>query len=160
MWGRLKSLLTFGGADSIRRAMRNSYAKHRTMAETGQAPISEAPHHLGLFGALGTRYKARGLLPRQGLPDVVLWPELSPFLLMPEAQAVEALAEYVVWQECRDEAKVEWLQQAINRALRQSPDDNLRSFREIAADALLTGVAWRELLERDVDDQLTREARG
>lgn len=160
MWWRLKSLFTFGGAEGIRQAMRRSYEKHRAMAENGQAPISEAPHHLALFGALGTRYKVRGLLPRQGLPDMILWPELSPFLLMPEAQAVEALAEYVVWQECRDQARVDWLREAVSRALRQRPDQDLISFREIAADAFLNAVAWRELLERDVEDQLRREAGG
>ena len=160
MWGKLKSLFTLGGGESIRQAMRKSYEKHRAMAESGQAPISEPPHHLGLFGALGTRYKVRGLLPPQGLPDMVLWPELSPFPLMPQAQAVEALAEYVVWQECRDEARVEWLREAINGALRSEPEEDLMSFREIAADALVNGVAWLELLHRDVDDQLRREARG
>ena len=91
---------------------------------------------------------------------MVLWPELSPFPLMPQAQAVEALAEYVVWQECRDEARVEWLREAINGALRSEPEEDLMSFREIAADALVNGVAWLELLHRDVDDQLRREARG
>lgn len=160
MWGRLRSFFTLGGSESIRTAMRKSYEQHRVMAENGHAPISEPPHHLGLFGALGTRYKVRGLLPRHGLPEVVLWPELSPFLLMPEGQAVEALAEYIVWQECRHEAKTEWLREAVNQALRRRPDDEVAPFREIAADAVLTGVGWLELLERDVHDRLTREARG
>jgi len=118
--------------------------------------VRQLPHPLGLFGALGTRYKVRNSLPKVGIPDVVLWPELAPFLLMPESQAVEALAEYIVWQECPSEARVGWLRESINEALRQEPvsEDSPRAW---ASHAFFNSVAWCELLDPDVHNQLSLE---
>ncbi len=146
-----------GPADSIREAMRLSYWKHYKMAEEGSTPVDAPPHPLGLFRALGTRYKVRNSLPKVGIPDVFLWPELAPFLLMSESQAVEALAEYIVWQECPSEARMVWLRESINQALRKqlASEDSPRTW---ASNAFINSAAWCELLDPDVHNQLSVEA--
>jgi len=53
---------------------------------------------------------------------VLIWPILAPFLLMDEAEAVEALAEYAVFEEKPDLARAAWLREQINRALFKLPD--------------------------------------
>jgi hypothetical protein len=123
LWKRL-----FGGADGARDAMRVSYFKHRRLAEQGRAPTftSDPPHYLGLYGALGTRYKAR----LQAFDEAGLWIELAPFLLIREAEAVEALAEYVLWKEGHKDARVRWLREVINATLcgPVSPQDDRAAY--------------------------------
>jgi len=139
--------------------MRQSYHKHYDLARRGSAPIpiDTDPHRAGLFGALGTRYKVRGVLRNPAFPDVVLWPELTPFLLMSKEDSVEALAEYALWQERPSAAKKEWLARKINSALSTKPssDDSPRS---LASLAFINNVSWCELLNRETRMTLSREA--
>lgn len=150
------SLLFKSFPEGCREAMRQSYHKHYDLARRGVAPVHTDPHRAGLFGALGTRYIARGVIPNPAFPDVVLWPELAPFLLMSKEDAVEALAEYVLWQERPSAARREWLAAKINKALSSKPsgDDSPRS---LAPSALLNNVRWCELLYSETRMILSRE---
>lgn len=128
-----------GGAEGCREAMRESYEKHVRKAK--QERIKESPpHEAGLHGALATRYLARGTPAK----EILLWGELAPFLAMKEAEAVEALAEYIVFQERPKEARVAWLKEAINSAL-CSCSANSRI--ALAAGGLINQVAWGALLK-------------
>jgi hypothetical protein len=111
--------------EECRNAMRRSYQKHYDLARRGLAPTTSDAHQAALFGALGTRYKLRGVLRHSDFPDVVLWPELAPFLLMSQQDAVEALAEYVLWQERPSTARTEWLARKVNEALRAQPSGKI-----------------------------------
>ena len=142
--------------DGCREAMRQSYQKHYDLARRGLAPTTSDPHHAGLFGALCTRYKVRGVLRYPGFPDVVLWPELAPFLLMSEQDAVEALAEYVLWQERPSAARTEWLARKINEALCTKPSSE-NSPRHSASAAFINQVRWCELLDLENRTILSRE---
>ena len=137
--------------------MRQSYQKHYDLARRGAALTTSDAHQAGLFGALGTRYKLRGVLRSPGFPDVVLWPELAPFLLMSRQDAVEALAEYVLWQERPSTARTEWLARKINDALRTKPS-NEDSPRHFAWTAFINQVRWCELLDPHNRKALSREA--
>ena len=130
----------FGGADGIREAMRDSYEKHARSAREGRIPSTDPPHSVGLYGALGSRYRARG----RAVAEVVLWGELAPFLSMKETEAVEALAEYVVYKEMPNKARVEWLKQVINASIESCKDD---SWKVMTGGGLLNRVAWCSLLE-------------
>lgn len=158
MIGWLKSFIRSFTAEGCREAMRQSYRKHYDLAQQGLAPTDSSPHHAGLFGALGTRYKLRDVLARGGIPDVVLWPELTPFLLMSQEDSVEALAEYVLWQERPAAARTEWLAQKINKALRtESTSED--SPRQAASYALINKLGWCELLDPENKKILSREAK-
>jgi len=76
--------------------------------------------------------------------EVALWGELAPFLMMKEKEAVEALAEYAVFQEYPKEARVVWLKRLINAALR-SPGDTAA----LATVGFINQVSWCALLEPD-----------
>jgi hypothetical protein len=100
-------------ADGCRDAMRAAYKRHRRTAEQAP-PEGLLPHWVGLYGALGSRYLTRG----GGVNEAQLWVELVPFLLMePESRAVEALAEYALYQESRNLANVGLLKRALNEAI-------------------------------------------
>lgn len=143
--------------ERCREAMRQSYQKHYDLARSGLAPPTSDPHHAGLFGALGTRYKVRGVLRYTGFPDVVLWPELAPFFLMSQQDAVEALAEYVLWQERPSAARTEWLARKINDALHTNPSSE-NSPRHLASAAFINQVKWSDLLDPENRTTLSREA--
>lgn len=132
--------ILFGGADGCRETMRRSYEKHVRLARQGKSPSTGSPHSLGLYAALGTRYIARGT----PVVEVAIWGELAPFLNMKETEAVEALAEYVVFQEYPREARVAWLKARINAALR-APSDKL----VLATAGFINQVSWCALLEPD-----------
>ena len=102
----------FGGADGIRETIRESYDEHRQM-QAGSDSFS--PHHRGLYGALASRYIAAHA-PR---PEIQIWTELIPFLLMDEAEAVEAMAEIVVHDEMPIEARTAWLGERIRQAIQE-----------------------------------------
>ena len=72
-----------------------------------------------------------------------MWGELAPFLAMKETEAVEALAEYVVFQERPNEARAAWLKGLINSVLR-SPGDDTRT--AMAHVGLMNRVPWCLLL--------------
>lgn len=129
----------FGGADGCREAMRESYDKHVRVARQ-EGTEASSPHVAGLYGTLGTRYIARGM----PVTEVILWGELAPFLVMKEAEAVEALAEYVVFQERPKDARVTWLKEALNSALRSCRDTSRTA---MAVAGLINQVAWCALLE-------------
>jgi hypothetical protein len=143
--------------ERCREAMRQSYRKHYDLVRRGAAPVHTDPHHAGLFGALGDRYKVRGVLRDPAFPDVVLWAELTPFLLMSKEDSVDALAEYVLWQERPSAARKEWLTQKINRALSTKPSSN-DSPRSLASLGLINNVSWCELLYSETRITLSREA--
>lgn len=127
----------FGGADGIRESMRNSYKKHTKLAR--QSGMDD-PHAVGLYGALGSRYKVRGL----PVVEVVMWAELSPFLAMKESDAIDAIAEYAVYQEGSSDVRKEWLRTLINNALCAPSDSSLTG---TAGLGLVNRVAWCRLLE-------------
>jgi tetratricopeptide (TPR) repeat protein len=139
----------FGGADGIREAMRDSYEKHVRLAKEGKIPSTDPPHSVGLYGALCSRYRARG----KPVVEVVLWGELAPFLLMKEDEAVEALAEYVVYKEMPNKARIAWLKELINSSI-ESCKDNSRKV--TAAIGLLNQVTWCSLLEPKVIEAIER----
>jgi hypothetical protein len=133
LWNKL-----FGGADGSREAMRDSYARHVRLAKNGQIQIgSESPHTIGLHGALGTRSLAGGIQVR------AIWDELAPFLSMEEQAAVDALAEYVIYQERPKDTQITWLSEMINAAL-QNP--TTETHRKLAALGVMNQVAWCALL--------------
>lgn len=138
-------------AEGAREAIRLSHAKHRRLA-AAQPPSGTSPHKAGLYGALGTRYLTRG----QRVPEVVLWAELTPFMLMPEDRAVEALAEYVIYQERSADANVPWLTAVINDALRRAAPSE-ESPRVMAPVAMINRVSWCALLEPDVHGVIEEE---
>jgi hypothetical protein len=76
---------------------------------------------------------------------------------MKEAEAVEALAEYVVFQERPRDARVVWLKEAINSALCSCRDPS-RTI--MAVGGLINQVAWCALLEPDtlkvIDDAVEK----
>ena len=129
----------FGGADGIRETMIESYWKHVHLVQQGRIPASDSAHNLGLYGALGSRYAVR----RTPRPEVVLWGELAPFLAMPEAEAVRALAEYVVYQEIPNQSQVKWLAERINAGLTSTNDKDIR---QLAVLGLSNRVTWCSML--------------
>ena len=126
--GWFKLLLNGNNAEGCREAMRMSYKKHLRLALRGIAPSCDSPHHIGLYGALCTRHMTYGMHISPSM-EPELWAELAPFLLMSETDAVESLAEYVVYKELPREAKVPWLRKIINDAFRTRPvaEDWLRT---------------------------------
>ena len=152
--GWLKVLLNANNAEGVREAIRISYIKHVRLASQGKIPTADtSPHHVGLYGALSSRYKASGIQTN----EVILWGELAPFLLMRESDSIEALAEYVVFKEKPQEAKEQWLKKAINDALRVPPasDESPRTFAPIG---IINQVAWCNLLDADIENILEAEA--
>ena len=110
------------------------------------ANIEEA-HYFGLYGALAGRYWVRG----KQINEAHLMAELVPFCAMKnEQQAIEALTEYVLYQEERTEARTEWLKWNINAALQSCKEEHLFG---MAALAIMNRVSWCNLL-----DQATIEA--
>lgn len=151
--GWFKNLFNIKNAEGCREAMRLSYQKHLRLARQGMVPTDDSPHYVGLYGALGSRYKTRGI----PVMEVVIWAELVPFLLMRETDAVEALAEYVVYQERDRDAKVSWLRKLINDVLRMAPT-SAESPRSMAPRGIINQVAWCDLLDPDVKMTLEEEA--
>ncbi len=150
----LKLLLNINNAEGCREAMRLSYQKHLRQARQGMVPSDDPPHYVGLYGALASRYKTRGI----PVMEVVIWAELVPFILMRETDAVEALAEYVVYQERAGDAKVSWLRKLINDVLRMAPT-SAESPRSMAPMGIINHVAWCDILDPDVKSALVEEAR-
>lgn len=140
----------FGGTEGIREAMRESYEKHYKLAQVHEFP-GLTPHEAGLLGALGTRYKAWG----KKVSEQLLWIELTPFLMMEERQAVEALAEYVVFKEYPKRARTLWLLRCLNSAIMSCEDTDLVA-------SIILGLAhevpWVALLEKQTLDKIDQLA--
>jgi hypothetical protein len=92
--------------------MRESYDRHLQMQGGSDSPSS---HEQGLYGALASRYVA-DQAPR---PEIQIWTELIPFLLMDEAESVEALAEITVHDEMPLEARTAWLGERIRWVIQE-----------------------------------------
>lgn len=148
VWNKL-----FGGAEGAREAMRESYAKHVRLAREARIPAPDSPHVVGLFGALATRYQAR-LQPKS---EVELWPELAPFLAMPEALAVEMLAEYVIYQETPSKARFNDLRISISNVIEAGLNED-RTY--MAAIGLINGVGWSAFLTPSAEANLRTVARN
>ena len=126
-----------GGAEGCREAMRDAYEQR---AKAAREKHMDSPHLIGLYGALGSRYRARGL----AVDEAVMWGELAPFLAMEPAMSIAALSEYAAYQEQHAGVRREWLGNAINRAL-QAPKAGTMT--EGVHLGLVNRVAWCELLE-------------
>jgi hypothetical protein len=152
--GFLKMLLNVNTAEATRESMRMSYKKHQKRAARGMIPDDgTTPHQFGLFGALYTRYMTAGI----SKDAAEIWVELSPFLLMEEPDGLEALCEYVVYQERPSEAKTSWLKYAVSESLRK-PAISEESPRHLASRAMLCKVCWFfELVDDDVRRALEHE---
>lgn len=152
-------------AEGCRDAMRLSYAKHRALSISSGENEHNA-HYAGLFGALGTRYKTRELigyktlrlLPSGVIPDVVLWPELAPFLMMNEEESVEALAEYVLWQEKPRKSRNKWLSEKLKAAVALGMSDPESMVVLCAESAIINQFPWLELLDDDLVTRIERKA--
>lgn len=119
--GFLKKL--FGGPEGIRETTRESYREHR---RTANGPHALTAHERGLYGVLRSHYAAE----RPPRPEIQIYTELIPFLLMDEEEGVDALAELVVREELPLEARTAWLGDRIRWAIRErlpSADESLRS---------------------------------
>lgn len=73
--------------------IRLSYQKHLRQAQIGKISTDDPPHWFGLYGALGSWQKSRGI----PVVEIKVWAELAPFLAMNEKDSVEALAEYTIY---------------------------------------------------------------
>jgi hypothetical protein len=135
--------------EELREFVRRSYAEHCVHSSL---PAGTPPHRAGLYGALAESYLQRGNPAR----ELVLWMELTPFLLMAEETACAALAEYIVYQLEPQDAHVGWLTQVVSAALRVSPSAK-DSPRAMAPLAIMKDVAWRNLLEADVRYTIEKE---
>ena len=134
--GLLNKLLG-GGAKGCRESMRDAYEHH---AKAARAKHLDSPHLSGLYGALRSRYRARGL----AMDEAVMWGELAPFLAMEPAMSIVALSEYVAFQEQHAGVRREWLGNTIRRAM-QAP--KVSTMTEVVRLAVVSRVAWCELLE-------------
>ena len=144
----------FGGPAATRKAVRESYQEHRRKGPSFDSP---SPHALGLYGALESRYLASNA-PR---PEIQIWTELVPFLLMDEEEGVEALAEIIVSEELPLEARTVWLGERIRRAIRERLPDASDSMKGYAARALRQGhrpwLAFITRAEKDVIEGLAAD---
>ena len=133
--GLLNKLL--GDAEARRESMRDAYEHH---AKAAREKHMDSPHLIGLYGALRSRYRARGL----AMDEAVMWGELAPFLAMEPAISIVALSEYVAFQEQHVGVRREWLGNTIRRAM-QAP--KVGTMTEVVRLAVVSRVAWCELLE-------------
>ena len=138
-WWNLIS--NIGNAEGIREAMRMSFDKHYSL---GQRKTADTPLAIALFGAMGSRYRTRGL-PADGEAETAIWGDVVPFLCLDKNTAREALAEYVVYKERPREARIAWLTQIVQKGHRASLGKE--GFRELGEMAQANGVPWLLLVE-------------
>ena len=134
--GLLNRLLG-GGAEGCRKSMRDAYEHH---AKAAREKHMDSPHLIGLYRALRSRYRARGL----AMDEAVMWGELAPFLAMEPAMSIVALSEYVAFQEQHVGVRRDWLTNIIRRAM-QAP--KVGTMTEVVRLAVVSRVAWCELLD-------------
>ena len=133
--GLLNKLLG-GGAEGCRKSMRDAYEQS---AKAAREKHMDSPHLIGLYGALGSRYRARGV----AVNEAAMWGELAPFLAMEPAMSIAALSEYAAYQEQHAGVRRAWLGSAINRALQAPKAGTTEGVRL----GFVNRVAWCELLE-------------
>lgn len=129
----------FGGADGIRETVRETYLAQKELGRK-QGVKSEDIEYRGLYGALGSRYIARG----QSINDVVLMTEVQPFCMMDKKVAIDMLAEYVVLQEMPHKANIFQLARSLNSVIDRTYGDD--ATKTNLALAFLSGIGWCELL--------------
>lgn len=149
----LRLFRTAGTPEGCRESTRLSYDQHFQAASNAKAQHDDRPGHVALYGALASWYKVRGAAVREAW----LWAELAPFLVVPEAVAREAIAEYTVYLETPTEAKRDWLGGIINDGLRGAPS-RAESPRSMALFGFMNQVAWCRLLDADIRETLSQEA--
>ncbi|MDD4051243.1 MAG: hypothetical protein PHR28_05010 [candidate division Zixibacteria bacterium] len=161
------------GAEGIRKAMRKSYLKHYRLAiEMDTATILDgtSPHQAALYGALGSRMKAR----RQAVVEIITWMELLPFMLLEETEGIETLSEYVVYQEMPKKANQQLLRRRLNLAIqRPLPEFWLKKLGEdpvmempkgemtainLAVIGFVNQCAWVNLLEPELYERIRAKA--
>ncbi len=159
----------FDGAAEYRETMRESYEKHAKLARQSGADFLHAsglygamgsmvpetaginsPHSFGLYGALGCAYEAQGW---RAVKMEVLWGELAPFLTMKEAEAIDAIAEYVILRAWPSEARREQMSSLINNALRANYDSPLIG---LAVVGIVNRVYWCRLLDPSVRQEIAK----
>ena len=120
----LNFLKSLNSPEAGYRAIRASYDKHYRLAQNnGIEPVS-----MGLFGALGSRYKLR----RVFVNEMVHMMEIAPFMMMDDFVRVKDLADYLMAAEIPDRINVTQVKDSINDAIRTaSPDDD--AFQMLAA---------------------------
>ncbi len=151
----LKLLFIWNHAKGCREAMKLSYKKHFGLFLDGKAPETvNSAHGAGLYGALGTRYKASGIPFWEG--DI--WPQLVPFQIMNEKIGMEALAEYAVYQEKPEDAELKWLKEMVNKAFSSDEFKSSKTHRITAMMGLQRNAPWCELLDPDVREFLEKDA--
>lgn len=154
--GWLNLILNANNAEGCREAMRMSYKKHLRQGQSMVLHADTSPHHVGLYGALSTRYKGAGM----PVVEMVIWAELAPFLLMKETDAVEGLTEYVVYKERPLEAKVPWLKKLINDTLQMThSSEESSTYMDMVPMGMLNQVAWCNLLDPDIKSAIEEKAR-
>jgi len=137
----------FGGPAGVHETIRESYDEHR---RTSQSADPHTAHARGLYGAL-ERWYLDEHAPR---PEIQIWTELVPFLLLDEAEGVEALAELLVLHDMPLEARSAWLGERVRWAIRERLPDATDFLRGAAARALRQGyrpwLAFITEVEREV----------
>ncbi len=147
--GFLKLFFNADSPEGGREAMRISYKKHVDLAH--QRGMSNA-HQVGLYGALATRYRVRwqeAAKPTE--PEI--WIELIPFLVMDEEDSIEVLAEYILYKERPEEAKIFWVKDRINKALSRIPE-----LAQEQKETIPHVARWYNLIEPDNKKRLFNES--
>lgn len=142
VFGFLKGL---AGPEGGYRAIQSSYDKHYKLAQKQRIePIS-----IGLFGALGSRYKLRGIF----INDMVHMLEIAPFMMMSDSSRVRKLADYIMADEIPDQIDVECLRDSINYALKYPEGDSGKTAYELLVSAVPflvnAPIRWVEWLDEE-----------
>lgn len=127
------------GAQGIRDSVKKAYRKHREAYRTKSPAEEFSEHHAALHGALVLRYAAA----YRAVPEALVWLELIPFLPLEEEEAVEAVAEYVVYQERGRDADLDGLRSSVRRGLAGLSREDRKEFTAAAENYRF---AWRRLL--------------
>jgi len=98
---------------------------------------------MGLFGALGSRYKVRGIF----VSDMVHMIEVAPFIMMDEATRVQKLADYLMADEIPDQINITAVRSSINDAISTGAPDSsafelLAGSEPYLADLPIRWVPW------------------
>lgn len=170
----IKLVLNSNNYKGCKEATLISYHKHVREAKDGFIPIKGAfdytsYHQVGLFGAIWSRYRIRGFH-KEYLSSLEnqfnIWAELFPFLKMPEEDSVDALLEYVLFQESQEgsylgtvfpnpitEVNISFLKNTINKTIQgvlKSKHKKSAYNLQYMKQALNNRADWYKLLTSDV----------
>lgn len=120
---------------------------HYNAAQSGKisAPDTSAAQS-SLYGALAAWYVAAGVK----RPEQIIWAELVPFLGLSERDGRDYLAEYIVYRERHEEARVEALRKKVNAGLKAADKER----KVVAAAMAESGVGWEQLLDANTQAML------